>query len=157
WLPLGNEDAPLRLFVDDREARIELKGTRHLAGITGSAIRRAMVPPPPKEVLLPPAAREARATARNPAIAAKYADAWLFIDRDTEAEDSAEPLYRYVREHRPDINAFFVLRRSSHDWDRFAGEDHRRIAFSEADHVVALLNASHVLSSHLDEYIWGFL
>lgn len=156
WVDIG-EGETLRVMINGRDARLDVRGRRNMGGITGQAVRQAFLPALPNEAIMPEGMRNLRLAARQPAVAARYADAWLFMDRDTEADDSAEHLYRYVREHRPDINAFFVLRRTSRDWERFAGEGNRRLAFSEADHLVALLSASHVVSSHLDKYVWGFL
>ena len=56
---------------------------------------------------------------------ARYADAWLLIDRDSSAQDNAEHLYRHLRAHEPDVNAWFVLRRDSTDWDRLRAEGFR--------------------------------
>lgn len=45
-------------------------------------------------------------------------DYWLFIDRDVEADDNAEYLYRYVREVNPSQKIYFALSKRSSDWDR---------------------------------------
>jgi inhibitor of KinA sporulation pathway (predicted exonuclease) len=45
----------------------------------------------------------------------KFAKAWIFIDRETEADDNAEHLYRWVKKHHPEVNAWscwIVLRRT---------------------------------------------
>ncbi len=39
----------------------------------------------------------------------KYTGAWVLMDRLHDAADSGEILFRYLREHRPEINAWFVL------------------------------------------------
>lgn len=91
--------------------------------------------------------------ARTAASRRRYASAWTFIDRDTEAHDNAEHLYRYVLQHQPQVNAWFVLRRESPDWDRLEREGFRLIPFGSQDHVVLLLNTDHLISSQADHYV----
>lgn len=83
----------------------------------------------------------------------RFAGCWLFIDRDTQAQDNAEHLYRYVRTHRPDINAFFVLSKASPDWARLETEGFRLVEIGSIEHLVALKNCAHLLSSQIDHYI----
>lgn len=83
----------------------------------------------------------------------KYRNAWLLIDRDTQAQDNAEHLYRYLHTHQPKINSYFVLSRESSDWDRLEAEGFRLIEHRSREHQIALLNCVHVLSSQIDNYI----
>ncbi len=80
----------------------------------------------------------------------KLTRAWLFMDRTNIARDNAEHLYRYVRRHRPDVNAWFVLERESADWSRLRGEGYRLVEFRSSLHERLLLTAEHVISSHAD-------
>ncbi|GAB3757518.1 bifunctional glycosyltransferase/CDP-glycerol:glycerophosphate glycerophosphotransferase [Microlunatus parietis] len=84
---------------------------------------------------------------------ATYGECWLFVDRDVQAQDNAEHLYRYVRHERPEINAWFVLRADSPDWARLQADGFRLIDFGSDEHTVALLNCRHLLSSQADHYI----
>ncbi|APX33075.1 hypothetical protein BH708_10535 [Brachybacterium sp. P6-10-X1] len=58
----------------------------------------------------------------------------LFFDRPMQADDNAEHLYRYVREHYPEYSdVYFALNRKSPDWPRLEQEGFRLIPiFSEA-------------------------
>ncbi|EFO9191007.1 glycosyltransferase [Campylobacter lari] len=47
---------------------------------------------------------------------------WLFGDRDIEADDNAEHLYRYVMHHHPKQKIVFVLKKNSLDWKRLENE-----------------------------------
>ncbi|EAI2978477.1 glycosyltransferase, partial [Campylobacter coli] len=47
---------------------------------------------------------------------------WLFIDRDIEADDNAEHLYRYIMQNHPEQKIVFALRKESPDWDRLEKE-----------------------------------
>ncbi|WP_210498302.1 bifunctional glycosyltransferase/CDP-glycerol:glycerophosphate glycerophosphotransferase [Vibrio crassostreae] len=80
-------------------------------------------------------------------------DCWLFMDRDYQADDNGEHMYRYVQKNHPNINAFFVLNRESKDWCRLEAEGFQMIPYGSEIHKSALLNAKHVLSSHADEYV----
>jgi glycosyltransferase involved in cell wall biosynthesis len=94
-----------------------------------------------------------RALAKSPPIRAKYANAWLLMDRDNLAQDNAEHLYRYLRAERPEVNAWFVLGEGSRDWARLEAEGFRLLAYRSREHVLALLNCEHLISSQLDRYI----
>lgn len=101
--------------------------------------------------------RAMRRLAARPNVAAKYRNAWLFIDRDIEADDNAEHLYRYAREAHPEINAFFILHRKSPSWQRLEHEGFRLIPFGTLAHKVALLHCRHLLSSHAAPFVLNML
>lgn len=90
---------------------------------------------------------------RSPQIRNKFVDAWVFMDRDTTANDNAEHLYRYVAEHHPEVNSWFVLRRTSPDWPRLEAEGFRLVAFGTDEWKMLLLHAQHLASSHIDNYV----
>ncbi|MCR8687320.1 hypothetical protein, partial [Campylobacter sp. 1569] len=54
---------------------------------------------------------------------------WLFADRDIEADDNAEHLYRYVMQNHPEQEIVFALRKESPDWDRLEKEGFNLIEF----------------------------
>ncbi len=83
----------------------------------------------------------------------KFRNAWTLIDRDTEAHDNAEHLYRYLQREHPEINAWFVLRGDSADWPRLQADGFRMVPFGSAEHVLLLLNTEHLISSQVDHYI----
>jgi glycosyltransferase involved in cell wall biosynthesis/CDP-glycerol glycerophosphotransferase (TagB/SpsB family) len=106
-----------------------------------------------------PEARRRRADERLVAkaashkVRARYANAWTFIDRDNQAQDNAEHLYRHVRQAHPEVNAWFVLSRSSTDWDRLTAEGFRLVDYGSEEHTLLLLNTVQLLSSQVDHYI----
>jgi len=79
----------------------------------------------------------------------RYRDAWVFVDRDDGADDSAEHLYRWVREHHPQINAWYLLRPDTPDWPRLEQEGFRLLAPGLQRKLLAL-NCRHVISSHTE-------
>jgi CDP-glycerol glycerophosphotransferase (TagB/SpsB family) len=86
-----------------------------------------------------------------------YKDAWVLLDKDSGADDNAEHLYRYIKNHRPDINAFFLLDKKSKDWNRLKKENFKLIAFGSLQHKLLLLNAKHLLSSHAAPFVVSYL
>lgn len=94
-----------------------------------------------------------RGLARSPYGIRRFKDAWLLIDRDNQAQDNAEHLYRYLQAEQPKVNSWFVLSRNCSDWDRLEGEGFRLLEHGSRDHVIALLNCENLISSQIDDYI----
>ncbi|OIH94904.1 MULTISPECIES: CDP-glycerol glycerophosphotransferase family protein [unclassified Curtobacterium] len=136
-----------RRVVDPNE--IDLTNLQHFwRGLRARAVdaRRSVSGTALRHSVAPALARTRRARER-------FRDAWVFIDRDTDANDNAEHAYRWVRRHRPDINAYFVLNRDSKDWDRLHHEGFRMIAFRSLEWVQLMLHAQHVASSHIADFV----
>ncbi|EMA8648752.1 glycosyltransferase, partial [Cronobacter turicensis] len=87
----------------------------------------------------------------------EYYDAWIFIDRDTQADDNAEHLYRYVNNNHPERKIFFALKRESHDWERLQREGFNLLEFGSVEHKLALGSCRKVISSHANYYITNLL
>lgn len=145
WLKASASDAEVRFVTEGRIDRRLTKLSWVLARLRGGQRRSLDALSAPGRVVYKLASMDA---ARR-----RYGDAFLFMDRDTQADDNAEHLYRYTRAHRPDINAFFVLNRDSHDWERLEKDGFRLLAFGSLQHRIALLHAKHLISSHIDNYV----
>jgi glycosyltransferase involved in cell wall biosynthesis len=117
------------------------------------ATHSAPIPP----VALSWRAAKVRRISQSAVVRERYENAWILMDRDVQADDSAEHLYRFLQRARDDINAYFVLRRDSKDWPRLEAEGFRLMPFGSAEHEYALLNARYLVSSHADEYVWRIL
>jgi glycosyltransferase involved in cell wall biosynthesis len=83
----------------------------------------------------------------------EFANAWVFMDRNTDANDNGEHLYRHVAATHPEINSWFVLDKTSRDWPRLEKEGFRLIAFKSLRWYALLLSADVVASSHADHYV----
>lgn len=139
--------AQRRRVVDPNEVELTNKqhvwrAVRERAISTRKSLRKSAI----RNAVAPALARSRRARE-------KFEGAWVFIDRDTDANDNAEHAYRYVLRHRPDINAFFVLNRDSKDWDRLQREGFRMVAFRSLEWVQLMLHAEHVASSHIADFV----
>ena len=76
-----------------------------------------------------------------------YRNAWVFVDRDVDADDNAEHLYRWVRHHHPEVKAWYLLWPDSPDWPRLQAEGFRLLVPGLRRRLLAL-NCAHVVSSH---------
>ena len=85
--------------------------------------------------------------AEDPAVRGKYAHAWLIMDRPAHGFDNGEHFYRYLRNNRPEINAWFVLNADSPDWPRLEDEGFRLIPYGSDESVLLALNARYRISS----------
>jgi glycosyltransferase involved in cell wall biosynthesis len=98
-------------------------------------------------------ARRVASLLKSHRVSQRFQDSWVLIDRDTMARDNAESFYRYLRREQPDVNAWFVIRRSSSDYSRLRREGFRVIAFGSIRHAVLMRRAAHLISSQADHYI----
>lgn len=81
---------------------------------------------------------------------------WIFIDRETQADDNAEHLYRWMRKNHPEHNIVFALRKDSIDWERLRNEGFNLVEFGGNEYIKTLNMASKIISSHIDNYIVDF-
>ena len=91
------------------------------------------------------------------AFARRFADAWVFIDRDVDSNDSAEVLYDWVVRNHPEINAWFVVRAGTPDWERLSKAGARLVAYGTPTFYALLRHAKHLASSHADRFITNAL
>ncbi|MGR6900005.1 bifunctional glycosyltransferase/CDP-glycerol:glycerophosphate glycerophosphotransferase [Glutamicibacter sp. BSL13] len=84
----------------------------------------------------------------------KYEDAWIIADHPARADDNGEHFYRYLMKEHPATNAFFLIKRSSPDWDRLVEAGFRLIEYRSQEAVNAALNAKYIISSHIDAGIY---
>lgn len=77
----------------------------------------------------------------------KYQDCWLLLDHPDRADDNAEHLYRYLKQNRPDINAYFVLAPASKDYQRLHTEGFDLIPYGSDEMYRAADSALVVASS----------
>lgn len=78
------------------------------------------------------------------------------MDRDTQADDNAEHLYRYIRRNHPQQPIWFVLRDDSHDWPRLQKEGFNLLPYGSAAHETALRQCDMIISSHADRYVTNY-
>ncbi|RLB65261.1 MAG: hypothetical protein DRI90_02485, partial [Deltaproteobacteria bacterium] len=156
WVRLGEGASSLSLEVDGKPVTIAVEGVSFDHGVIRTEIEQ-LIQARRSEVTPNVVAMGFRRLARSRRVEARFRDAWLLLDRDKQADDNAEHLYRHIMRNHPEINAFFVLKKSSHDWERLETEGFRLIAFGSRDHHLLMLNAKHVVSSHIDSFVVNVL
>ncbi|TNO58459.1 CDP-glycerol glycerophosphotransferase family protein [Campylobacter jejuni] len=82
---------------------------------------------------------------------------WLLMDRDYEADDNAEHLYRYIMQNHPEQKIVFALRKESSDWERLKKEGFNLVEFGSFEFERIIKKASKVISSHSDEYLIRYI
>ena len=151
WVPIS--DGVVRIWLDGVPLSIIANGVDCGAQPTFAALQQRLAPALPKPFEQPDLVRQVRQLATSAEAVQKFRHAWLFMDRDTAADDSAEFMYFHVAKHRPDLNAFFILQRDCSHWARLEREGARLIPFGDVEHALALLNADHLISSHAAHYV----
>jgi len=154
WVPA---DAPLRILLDGRDVALELdKPKRTSYTANPAAIRRRLDRSGPREtptVAEPPTPRPGwvERLARSRWARKRYADAWLLMDRLHDADDNGQRLFEYLRDERPEINAWFTVKRGTGAWRALRRRHRGRVlAHGSLRWKVVALNAEHLLSSHAD-------
>ena len=144
WISIGELNSSkgqlLQLKINGIESRLSLAGRQYQKGINTATIKQHFV--------------SKRHTFSDTNI--QYQDCWILMDRDIQADDNAEHLYRYILNHHSEKNAYFVLRKDSHDWNRLFKEGFKLLAFGSKEHEQALRSCSKIISSHADVYVTNY-
>jgi glycosyltransferase involved in cell wall biosynthesis len=91
------------------------------------------------------------AVSRSRLVKRFFADAWVLIDRVENADDSAELLFRHLRQRRRKINAWFVVQKGTPDYRRLRKDGYKRvIPYGSLRWKLLMLNCHHLVSSHAD-------
>ena len=78
---------------------------------------------------------------------------WILMDRDNQADDNAEHLYRYISENHPEQDIYFALKRTSSDWKRLEQDGFNLLEFGSSAFESKLKDCAKIISSHVDGYI----
>ncbi|MGI4983629.1 MAG: CDP-glycerol glycerophosphotransferase family protein [Janthinobacterium lividum] len=151
WLPL-TEKGILKVTLAGAFTRLSLGGQQRKS-LPMSDICRHFEKERSAACNAGPAARLIKYIARLGPVRRHFAGAWALMDRNTQADDNGEHLYRYIARHEPQIKAFYVLDASSHDWDRLRRDGFRLVPFGSLRHKLLLLNCAHLVTSHIDAHI----
>ncbi len=78
----------------------------------------------------------------------EYKNLWLVMERGFDARDNAYWFFRYLREQHPEINARFVIDKTSPDYEKVAklGET---VEYRSARHYLMYLAADRLISTHV--------
>lgn len=79
----------------------------------------------------------------------KKKEIWLFRERGTEARDNAYWMFRYIKEHHPEIEAYYTITKDSPDRERLAQWADCIIDQNSFTHYIYIWRATHMLSTHI--------
>jgi glycosyltransferase involved in cell wall biosynthesis len=154
WLPAGG---PLRIRLDGRDVALELDQPRRTTYVANpAAIRRRLGHVGPREKRTVAEEAPTRPTlverlAGSRRARERYGDAWLLMDRLHDADDNGQRLFEYLRAERPEIDAWFTVKKGTPAWTALRKRFGRRVvAHGSLRWKVLALNARHLLSSHAD-------
>ena len=71
---------------------------------------------------------------------------WLFMDRIDRADDNAEVLFKYVKKHHKDIDAYFIIEKNTKDYNRLKHLGNV-IELNSRQHLLLVLMADYIISS----------
>ncbi|MDO5741460.1 MAG: glycosyltransferase [Vagococcus sp.] len=91
--------------------------------------------------------------AYSPKAISKYKDCWILLDRPFKAGDNAEHLYRYIMHTYPAVNCYFLLEKSSPQWNLLKEEGFRLLEYEGKEATAAYLNSRVVISSDATENV----
>lgn len=158
WLPFGN----IRVRLDGADVEVRLiERPKPVFALEGRTIRQRYHPEPaatPKDDKRKdrrtPAERAVMALAGSRVARRAFRNAWVLMDRISDADDSAEHLFRYLRRHKRNVNAWFVVDRNSADYRRLRRDRYVRVVpHGSLLWKVLMLNCTHLISSHVDQPI----
>lgn len=157
WLPLTETGIILKASINSQTARLSMGAKQYNHGILVENIIQHFKPKPLVLTKIPLRHQFYRKLYTGTLFSEKFRNAWILMDRDIQADDNAEHLYRYISEHHPEINLYFLLRKDSFDWNRLENKGFNLIAFGSHKHKALLVNAIHNISSHADHYVTNYL
>lgn len=156
WVSIPNKENTLSITLNDIDATLLLGSSKKEREVSFTEIISHFESPKINERRFSYGIRVLRGLARLSIHLPGYQDAWVFIDRDIQADDNAEHLYRYVKKQNPELNLRFLIRKNSKDWKRLKKEGFNLIPFASIRHMIILFNAKHLISSHADNYVVNY-
>ena len=156
WVPLG-EKGIFNAFIDNKLTHLALGGKHWNSGIDLSIIQKHFLKKSLDVTKLPLSIRAKRSLFQSKLYRKKFKDVWLFMDRESQADDNAEHLYRHVMNNHPDINIFYIIKKESPEWLRLEQDGFKLIDFASVEHEASLIHAKHMISSDAVKYITNYL
>ncbi len=77
-----------------------------------------------------------------------YRNLWLIGERGNDAGDNGYWLYRYLKEHKPDINSAYVISKNSSDYEKTAKLG-KIVHYRSFKHYLAYYCADYLIGTHI--------
>lgn len=78
---------------------------------------------------------------------------WLIGERPYKAQDNGLHLFRHLRAHHPEIDAYYVIEKDSPERENLAGLDHV-LEFKSLEHVAVCLRADRLIGTHHPNFLY---
>lgn len=156
WVPLKGNGL-FNVFIDNKLTHLGFSGKHWSSGVDIEIIKKYFEPKSLNSSQFPISVRLKRKLYQSGKYAQKFKDVWLFMDREAQADDSAEHLYRYVRDNHPNINIYYIIKLDSIDGIRLKVDNFNLIDFGSIEHEASLIYAQHVISSDAVKYITNYI
>ena len=78
---------------------------------------------------------------------------WLIGERPYKAQDNGLHLFRYLREHHPEIDAYYVIEKDSPERRNLDGLDHV-LEFRSPEHIDTILRADRLIGTHHPNFLY---
>ena len=157
WLPIKTFSNYLSIQIMNVDTRISFNGKQFKDKVNIKDIIRWKKKPIAISKKIPLHVESIKKLSQTKLVKNRYKDAYVIMDRDTQADDNAEHFYRYLKEEHPELNIYFILSKNSHDYNRLKREGFHLLPFDSLSHKLALLNAKYLISSHADKYVVDYL
>lgn len=82
----------------------------------------------------------------------KQKDIWLISERGVDARDNGYWFFQYLRTQHPEIEAYFVIRETSADFQRLMPYKEHVIAYRSMAHYIMIWRANILISTHIQGY-----
>ena len=84
-------------------------------------------------------------------VSEKYRDVWIVSERGKDARDNGYHFYKYVRETRPDIKAYYIIDKKSPDYPKVEKLGNV-VAYGSFKHHLLFSVSTHKISTHVFGY-----
>lgn len=78
---------------------------------------------------------------------------WLIGELPYKAQDNGLHFFRYLRDHHPEIDAYYVIDRSSPERANLEGYDHV-LDFRSREHISVALSADKIIGTHAPDFLY---
>lgn len=83
----------------------------------------------------------------------KKKDIWLIGERSDKAQDTGYHLFKYIRKNYPHINAYYVIKEDSPEYENVKPLGNV-LLYKSKEHIAATLAATRIVGSHHPDYLY---
>ncbi len=123
WLPIPKNETIINLIINDKPSFIHFNKQKFKKGLPSVELKENLI--------------------------LEKSEYWVLMDRDDSAGDNAEFFYDYLQNYHPSLEAYFVLNKSSADWQRLDNKGFKLIDHGSFEHKTVLEKCTKLISSQI--------